>query len=825
MNGQPDFADVILPLPLDGSFTFLVPGKLIDWAEVGKRVIVQFGRKKIYTGIIIKLHNTAPENYQVKEIIDILDSKPLVNNIQLELWHWIANYYLCSDGEVLRAALPSGLSLESETTVRLESNEIDISGLSQRETIVIANLKTHSVLNISKINELLGLKNSIPVVKGLIEKKAVCVEEKLVERFKERTETIVHISPEYNNESAINEILDKLSRAPNQHKLVMTFLHESSLFSDKETKPISRKQLLRLSGSTHSTLNALVKKGIFQLSAEKVSRLNFNASGISEFKQLTDIQQAAIESLKEGFRSNLVGLLHGVTSSGKTEIYIHLIDEYISMGKQVLYLLPEIALTTQIINRLHLVFGNKAGVYHSRFTNAEQVEIWFNILDAGAENSYKLILGTRSALFLPFSNLGLIIIDEEHENSFKQHSPAPRYNARDTAIVLAKMHGAQVVLGTATPSIESYFGAKLGRYHLVEMYTRYSGIKLPAIEVIDIKTARRKKQMKSIFSPQLIESISESLETGKQVILFQNRRGFAPYIECNTCNWVPRCNHCDVSLTYHKFTSYLNCHYCGHSIQVPQSCPACGNEKILTRGFGTEKVEDEIALFFPGARIKRMDLDSTRTKNSYHKIIADFEHGEIDILVGTQMISKGLDFDNVSLVGILNADSMMNFPDFRALERSYQMMSQVSGRAGRKNKRGKVIIQTSDPDHPIINDVVANDYLSMFRSQTAERKMFNYPPFVRLIQLSVRHRDIEQVNKTADALAIKLRPIFRNFLLGPEFPVVRRIQNQYHKNLLVKIKKDKASATNRNFIKQSCTEILSNPYHRSAQIVINVDPL
>ncbi|MEA3446053.1 MAG: primosomal protein N' [Bacteroidota bacterium] len=825
MSNKTLFADIILPLPLEGSFTFKIPLLLSGLMEIGKRVIVQFGRKKIYTGIIEKLHNSNPEGYQLKEIIEVLDEEAIVNKFQFQLWHWMADYYMCTLGEVYKAALPTGLKLESETIVSLEELYIKDQEFSGNEEKVVENLKIDEHLNINRINEILGLKNSISVVKSLIDKKIVCVEEKLVEGFKAKTESYVRISSEYQQEEKLNEILDKLTSAPRQHELMMVFLRLLFSFSDEKHKKISRKKLLKQAASNHATLNSLIKKGILEIYEEEISRLKFDLPEKNEIKKLSTKQQQVFVDIKKGFGQHDVALLHGVTSSGKTEIYIQLISEYIKQGKQVLYLLPEIALTSQIINRLIIAFGNKVGAYHSRFSNAERVETWFNILDTQAENSYQLILGARSSLFLPFSNLGLIIVDEEHETSFKQHSPAPRYNARDSAIVLAKLHGAKILLGTATPSLESFYNAKLNRYHFVELISRYKEIQLPEILIADVKTARRKKQMKSLFSPQLLEAIGEALNAGEQVILFQNRRGFSPYMECNSCGWVPRCNNCDVSLTYHKFTNYLICHYCGHSQGIPKSCPDCNNEKISTRGFGTEKVEDEISIFFPEARVKRMDLDSTRAKNSYIKIISDFEQGDVDILVGTQMVSKGLDFHNVSLVGILNADNMMNFPDFRAYERSFQLMAQVSGRAGRKNKRGKVIIQVSDPEHPIIKDVQNNDFSSMFNHQISERQMFNYPPFVRLVQLSVRHRDIEQVNKTADALAIKLRPAFGLFLLGPEFPIIRRIQNLYHKNILIKIKKDKEANHKREFIQQSCKEIHANPYHRSSRIVIDVDPM
>ena len=819
------YVDVILPLPLEGSFTFALPDDLVGKAEIGKRAIVQFGKRKIYTGLILSIHQQKPENYDIKPVLEIIDERPIVNLVQLQLWQWMADYYMCSIGEVYRAALPSGLKLESNTNI-LQAQELpEEYTLTPREEQIFDIVKTEKQISISRINDLMEIKNAFPHIKSLIEKNIVQVEEKLFGGFKAKTETYVRLHTDYIDETALNSILDKLTRAPKQHQLVMSYLQLSNDFNKHRAEKISRKILLKKSGTTHATLNSLIKKGVFELAEEKVSRLSDDEGELMEMKILSEKQQEALDAIKKGFAKKDITLLHGVTSSGKTEIYIHLINEYLKQGKQVLYLLPEIALTTQIINRLKDVFGKKVGIYHSRYSDAERVETWMNIMQADGEESYDLVLGARSALFLPFSKLGLIIVDEEHETSFKQHSPSPRYNARDSAIVMAHQHQAKVLLGTATPSLESYQNAQSGRYHLVELFSRYQDILLPSIEIADVKTARRKKLMKSIFSPQLLEAMSEALGNGKQIILFQNRRGFAPYLECPSCNWVPKCQQCDVSMTYHKFSNYLTCHYCGHSAAMPQKCPDCGEEKIATRGFGTEKVEDEIGIFFPDAKVQRMDLDTTRAKNSYLKIISAFEQGEVDILVGTQMVSKGLDFDNVSLVGILNADSMMNFPDFRAFERSFQMMAQVSGRAGRKNQQGKVIIQVSDPEHPIVKDVQANNYLGMYNHQIAERHMFLYPPYVRLIQLSVRHKEVEQVNKTADALGIMLKKVFGRYMLGPEFPIIKRIQGKFHKNILVKVMRTKNATQHRNYIRDCCKEILSNPYHRSVQLVIDVDPV
>ncbi|OQX99468.1 MAG: primosomal protein N', partial [Bacteroidetes bacterium 4572_117] len=744
------FADLILPVPLNQFFTYHIPAEFAKLCSPGKRVVVQFGRKKVYSAIIYRIHNNEPTSYKTKNILSVLDNEPIVNELQFKFWQWIAEYYICTIGEVYRAALPAGLKLESHTSIKYNADFFEFNespedlSFSPKESILLDALKIHNKLNISEINSLLSLKNGITYVKSLYDKGAVEIEESLTKNYKAKKETYLCLNKNYETADKINLVLDGLNKAKKQKELLLSFLELTFYGTDNQLQEISKHELIKHTNSNSSIVKELEKKGILKSNQKDISRLNTENGTIVEAKQLNNAQNSALKQVKEQFNGKETVLLHGVTSSGKTEIYIHLINETIKKGKQVLYLLPEIALSTQLVHRLKKHFGNQVGVYHSKFSDAERVEIWQNIQNAPSlenQTQYKIILGVRSSVFLPYSKLGLIIIDEEHENTFKQYNPAPRYHARDAALVLARIHGAKTLLGTATPSVESYFNAKSGKYGLVELNTRYQDIELPEIFIADIKEAKRKKQMKSHFTPLLLENIENVLKNKSQVILFQNRRGFAPYIECISCGSIPKCKHCDVSLTYHRHTNQLVCHYCGFTYTNNGSCKDCGSTSLQTRGFGTEKVEDELAVFFPGATIKRMDLDTTRGKHAHEKLIHKFEAGDIDILIGTQMVTKGLDFDNVSLVGVLDADQMLNFPDFRAYERSYQLMAQVAGRAGRKNKRGKVIIQTSSAGNEIINNVVNNDYLQMFYKQIEERKQFKYPPFIRLIHISVKHKN------------------------------------------------------------------------------------
>ncbi len=825
MDNQQYFADVILPLPLKQLFTYSVPDVLSKDIIIGKRVIVQFGARKIYTAIVHSLHHDAPKEYRTKDIISVLDDKPIVNTYQFKLWQWIADYYMCSVGEVFKAALPSGLKLESETKVIYNPDLIEQKKFNSTETLVLDYLANRNIASVNDISNALNRKDSLPVIKSLLDKKAVILEEKLRESYKPKTETYIKLSDSIKSESKLNECFDSLKQAPKQVHALMAYIKLSGSFMNKKTIEVKKQQLIKDSKTSSAIIKSLLDKDILTEYTKTVSRLHESMNEQTTIKNLSEAQQTAYNSIQELFSEKDVVLLQGVTSSGKTEIYIHLIKEQLNKGKQVLYLLPEIALTTQIITRLKSVFGNRVGVYHSKFSDSERVEVYKNILEPSDTLKYDIILGVRSSLFLPFSNLGLIIVDEEHENTYKQYDPAPRYNARDCSIVLAQMHKTKVLLGTATPSIESYFNAKAGKYALVNLTSRFQNIKLPEIQLVDTLRARKKKEMKSHFSPVLLDSIKESLAMNEQVILFQNRRGFAPYIECDMCGWIPYCNNCDVSLTYHRHQNQLVCHYCGYTTHSPKTCKACGNSAIQTRGFGTEKIEDDIKIFFPEARIARMDLDSTRKRNAYENIISGFEDGKIDILIGTQMVSKGLDFDNVRLVGILNADNMLNYPDFRAFERSYQLMAQVSGRAGRKNKQGKVIIQTSSPAHPILQFVLDNKFEEMYKSQLLERKNFKYPPFYRLININVRHKKQEIVNNAAHRLGVNLRKVFGKRILGPEPPIISRVQNYHIQNIVLKVERERSFRKAKQLLSEQIINLMAQDNYKTIQVSIDVNPV
>ncbi len=825
MSNLPLFADVILPLPLKQLFTYSIPDSMQNSIGIGKRVIVQFGKRKIYAAIVHSVHNNKPKDYKTKDIVSVLDDNPIVNESQLKLWQWIANYYMCSLGEVFKASMPSGLKLESETKVIYHAENIDPVKFNSTESLILDYLEKTNIASVNDISNALNRKDALPVIKSLLEKKAVILEEKLKESYKPKTETFIGLHESVKTEKQLNETFDSLKNAPKQLDVLMRFIQLSGKFMKKELAEVSKTVLIKESKSNHQTIKSLIKKNILTEYEQITSRLDHSASSTKEIKQLSIAQQHAYDAIHNEFEQKQVALLHGVTSSGKTEIYIQLIKEQIEKGKQVLYLLPEIALTAQIINRLKTVFGNRVGIYHSKFNDGERVEVYQNVMSSNTENNYDIILGVRSSLFLPFSNLGLIIVDEEHENTYKQYDPAPRYNARDSAIVLAQIHKAKVLLGTATPSIESYFNAISGKYGFVELITRFQDIKLPEIILTDTRRARKRKEMKSHFTPLLLENIEQSLERKEQIILFQNRRGFAPFLECETCGWIPYCTQCDVTMTYHKHKNELICHYCGYTIPSPKACKACGNTSMITRGFGTEKIEDDIKIFFPDAKVKRMDLDSTRSKFAYENIISGFEMGEIDILIGTQMVSKGLDFDNVGLVGILNADNMLNFPDFRAFERSYQLMAQVSGRAGRKNKQGKVIIQTSNPEHPILQFVLDNKFEEMYKSQMYDRKNYNYPPFCRLINISIKHKKADLVEKSSNQLAVNLKKIFGKRVLGPESPVISRIQNLYIKKILLKVERQRSFEKAKQLLDQQIIRLVTMDDFKTIQISIDVDPV
>lgn len=747
------FVDVILPLPLDGVFTYSVPTSEEGRVKVGARVLVPFGRNKTYVGIISHIHNQSPEGYQTKDILQVMDYSPILLDSQLKLWQWISDYYMSPIGEVYKAALPSGLKAE--------------------------------------------------------------------DGYKPKTELYIRLTSPFRSEQALHVALNMLQRADKQQKAFIDYLALSGWDSGVGTE-LTRDELLN-QGHSLPTINALVKRGLLETYECEVGRLNNNQEPhLENIKPLSTTQQDAFNQIQFSFLKKNVTLLHGVTSSGKTEIYIHLIQQALEQKKQVLYLLPEIALTVQMMERLQRVFGNRLGIYHSKYADAERVEIWQKQL---SQNPYDVILGARSAVFLPFQRLGLVIIDEEHETSYKQQEPMPRYHARSAAIMLAQMFGAKTLLGTATPCVETYHNAKTGKYALVELFQRYQGIELPEIQIVDIKDLQHRKMMNGPFSPLLLNKVREALERGEQAILFQNRRGYAPVIECKQCGWVPHCQHCDVSLTLHRSLNQLTCHYCGYTYQVPTECPNCGCTQLQTRGYGTEKIEAEVRDIFPEARIARMDLDTTRSRHAYERIISDFSAGRTNLLIGTQMISKGLDFDKVSVVGILNADTMLNYPDFRAYEHAFMMMSQVSGRAGRKGRRGLVILQTKSPDLPLIQQVVHNDYSAFYRSLIAERQQFHYPPYYRLIDVYLKHRSDSVVETASIELAGWLRHWFGTRVLGPDKPSVAKVKSLSIRKLVLKFEQGINMTEVRKYLALAQQQMLQDKRYSSLQIYYDVDPL
>lgn len=816
------YVDVILPLPLANYYTYSLPDEMAEKVKIGCRVVVSFGRKKFYTAIVANVHFSAPEAYETKDITELLDAEPILLPIQFRFWSWLSEYYLCTNGDVYKAALPSGLKLESETIVVYNPDFEANAPLPEKEQLILDLLSKEPEQCVTQLEKESGLKNVLSVIKSLLDKEALFIKEELKRNYKPKTEVRVRLTAEASVEERLRELFDELSRAPKQLALLMKYVELSGFMGKTPLKEVSKKDLLAKATASPAIFNGLVDKNVFEVYYHEIGRLNRQQANVSEINALNTSQQQAFDAILASFEEKNVCLLHGVTSSGKTEIYIHLIQKVIDSGKQVLYLLPEIALTTQITERLQRVFGDKLGIYHSKFSDAERVEIWRKQLGG---NGYQVILGVRSSVFLPFEHLGLVIVDEEHENTYKQQDPAPRYHARNAAIILASMYGAKTLLGTATPSIETYYNAVSGKYGFVELAERYKDIQLPEIMPVDIKELARKKRMSGQFSPMLLEKIRVALENKEQIILFQNRRGFAPMIECRTCGWVPRCKNCDVSLTYHKGINQLTCHYCGYTYQVPKSCPACGGVEMMNRGFGTEKVEDDIKLIFPEATVARMDLDTTRTRAAYERIIADFEGGKTDILIGTQMVSKGLDFDHVSVVGILNADTMLNYPDFRSYERAFQLMAQVAGRAGRKNKRGLVVLQTKSIEHPIIHQVIQNDYQTMYESQLAERQLFKYPPYYRLIYVYLKNRKEDLLGLMARTMAEKLRAVFGNRILGPDNPPVARVQTLYIKKIVIKIEANASMKKVRDQLLRVQREMVEDERFRSLIVYYDVDPM
>lgn len=782
------------------------------------RVAVPFGKSKIYTGLVIGMHHDEPQLYQAKEIHQILDETPIATEIQIAHWQWIAAYYMCAIGDVYRSAVPSALLLESETVITKRTETIvNEDDLSDDEFLVYQAIGQASSLKINDIVSILNKKHVFPVIQTMMAKGLLALNEEVTEVYKPKLVRYVRLHAEFENPDNLSALLDILKNAAKQKALVLAYFQLHAV----EKKPISVAMLMETSGATPTIIKSLVDKEIFEEYHLQHDRVNFE--GISELDslQLSEAQQVCFDAVNAAFETHDVTLLHGVTSSGKTEIYIKLIEKLLATGKQVLYLLPEIALTTQLVSRLTAYFGNQVAVFHSKYSNNERVEAWRQAL----ENSEKarIVIGARSALFLPFSSLGLIIVDEEHEQTFKQQDPSPRYHARDAAVVLANAFGAKVLLGSATPSIETYFNAVSGKYALVELTARYGNVMMPEIQIVDLKDKYFRKRMSGHFSDILIESITESLSLGEQVILFQNRRGYSPVVECLTCGNVPQCQQCDVSLTYHKSKNQLRCHYCGYSMANPTNCHKCSSPHLTTKGFGTEQIQQELGQLFPLVKTARMDQDTTRGKFGFERIIDSFKNREVDILVGTQMLAKGLDFDNVSLVGIMNADNMLYHPDFRAFERSYQMMTQVSGRSGRSQKRGKVIIQTYNPNHNTIQQVTHNDYLAMYAEQLYERQIYKYPPYFRLVKLTLKHRDYDKLKDGSMWLYQVLQQNLKMPVLGPEEPPISRIRNEYIRTIMIKIPKDQPLTRTKKTIQKILDSFEVIAQFRAIRVTVNVD--
>jgi primosomal protein N' (replication factor Y) (superfamily II helicase) len=817
------YAEIIIPSALPKNYTWSVPNHLVESIKIGCRVEVNLGKSKKYAGIVKRLHNDKPEFFETKDILNVLDVEPVVFEQQLKLWEWMASYYMCSEGEVMAAALPAHFKLSSETVlVYNEEYGDDFSALDHDEYIVGEALLIKKELNLNEVQQLLDSSHAYPVINGLINKKVCFVWEALKQTYSAKKETYVLLNPDYDNEEKLSDLLNNWTKAPKQMELLLSYLHLI-----KTEGEVVKSSLLKKSGATDAQLKGLVEKKILWTEKRVIDRIKYLPKNVQIDFELTEAQQKAFTQIQEQLNEKAVCLLHGVTSSGKTNIYIKLIEEYIKQGKQVLYMLPEIALTSQIIRRLQKHFGGYIGIYHSKFSQNERVETWNKVKNG----ELRVILGARSSVFLPFQNLGMIICDEEHDTSYKQQEPAPRYNGRDGAIYFATLFnssndgaGAKTLLGSGTPSIESYYNATTGKYGLVELMQRYGDLKLPPIEMIDTRKILQKDRTKVMLSPQLIEAVNEVIARNRQIILFQNRRGYSPYQVCSICGWIPQCKYCDVSLTFHKLTNKLICHYCGTTYPPVHTCAACGSDKFVQRNFGTEKIEEQLQETFPDAKVARMDMDTVRGKNAHDVLIQQFEQKRIDILVGTQMVVKGLDFDNVDLVGILDADGLLHFADFRVNERAFQLMEQVSGRAGRKEETGKVMVQTSQPTHPVLQFVQQHDFKMMFDEELKKRKEFFYPPFSRIIHISFKHKIKEVVERAAQVYADAMKIKYSSYIVGPAEPVIGRIRNQYLMELLLKLPRDGKTINQckKNLLEQVAI-LHQNKSFRSVTIVADVD--
>lgn len=818
------FVDVILPVSVPNLYTYRVPLELNELVKVGARIIVQFGKSRVLTAVIAKIHQTPPEKYPAKYLLELLDEHPMVTSHQLELFSWMADYYMCCIGEVLNAALPSGMKISSESHLQYNPDFDTSIPLSDTEHLLLETIKKKQSLSYEEAASLVGQKHLYKIVKSLIAKQAIIIIEEVKEKYKPKVVKRIRLLEIYEQRDNLQALFQILDKKPKQLNILLKYLQLVPVLSNPVVnKEGIDKSLLTQDDASASSLKTLIKNKIVEEFEIIVSRFE-EGSPVENYQlKLTDTQRQAADEILQWFKTKDTVLLHGITGSGKTEIYIELIKQVLDSGSQVLYLLPEIALTTQMVNRLRKIFGDSMGIYHSKFSDNERVEIWKGVLNG----QYSFVIGVRSAIFLPFDNLGLVVVDEEHETSYKQHDPAPRYNARDVALMVAKKQYGKVLLGSATPSFESYYHARTGKYGFVKLDKRFGEAQLPEIVLVDTRIERRMKKIKNNFSMVLIEELRQNLENRQQSILFQNRRGYAPYIACEECNWIAQCQNCAVSMTYHLHNHELRCHYCGHTEKSPAVCPACGSTKILTMGYGTEKIEDELQLLLPHSRLGRMDLDTTRKKNAYQQIIEAFEAGQTDVLIGTQMVSKGLDFERVSLVGIFDADRIINFPDFRSHERAFQLITQVSGRAGRRDKRGKVIIQTANAGQPLLQNVIDGNYTGLYEKEMHDRKKYNYPPFCRMIRLTVKHVQHTLAEKAAAVLAGRLlEKLGMNRVLGPESPVVNRIRNQYLKDIIIKLEKDNINLKAvKEMIRIEMQEVCTQKEFRQVTIVADVDPL
>ena len=815
------FAEVILPFPLSGTFTYRLTPPQIKNAQVGVRVIVPFGARKFYTGIIQRLHNEEPQGVSIKDVCNVLDERPIVTPIQLQLWEWMADYYQVTLGEIYKAALPSGLKIESETKVTLCPDFVASTELTPTQTRILDALSDEKPHHAQELSKCIGVKNIMPHLYKLLEIEAILLGEGITDSYRPKTEIYFRLPLQLQDEHACQTALNSLKRAPKQLKAFSSFLHLLENNTPSLTE-IKKSTLLQEAQTSSAILKNLGEKGLLETHVQTINRLAPCSESTSEPHPLNEVQQQAFQAIHNEWDAHSTVLLHGVTSSGKTEVYIHLMKDVIAQGKQVLFMVPEIALTTQLTERIGQVFGKRMGIYHSKFSDAERVETYHNLLKGG---QYDIIVGVRSSVFLPFHNLGLIIVDEEHDTSYKQQEPAPRYHARNTAAVLAQLHGAKTLLGTATPAIETYFNVKEGRFGLVEMKTRFKDILLPQLHLVDMKEAHHKKLTTAGFSDFLLDKIQGALDRNEQIILFQNRRGYAHNLECTDCGFVARCAHCDVSMTIHRHTNTLVCHYCGYTQTLPTVCPSCQNKNMKTQGAGTEKIEDEIQKPFPTARIARMDLDTTRRKYSHADIISRFSQHQVDILVGTQMVTKGLSFDDVSLVAVLNADALLNQPDFRAYERAYQMLEQVSGRAGRMHKQGEVVIQTYQPENHLFTQLAQHDYEGFYQIQTQERQLFHYPPYHRLITIILKHRDEHTLQDTANALAHNLKQVFGDRCSAAVPPIISRVQNLHVRQILIRIERNASIAKAKLLLQAQIKHLHQHDKFKNVMIVLDVDPM